>query len=238
MRTLALGDPHGGHRAMIQCFKRANFDYKKDRLIVLGDVCDGWSQTVECIEELLKVKNLIYIIGNHDTWLRSYLKFGETPRIWTSQGGQATIDSYMRLQDDMRLKVMKRHLKFFEKGVYYFVDEDNRLYVHGGYNWHNPIEYTSNYDMTWDRHMWETVGYWCKVRKSNDLLIKDYKEVFIGHTSTSHYDPTLKPVNFTNVWNLDQGGGFEGVLTLMDVSTKEFWQSDLVKTLYPDEKGR
>ena len=68
-RTLAIGDIHGGYRAMMQCFERAEFDYKKDRLICLGDVADGWSEVVGCIEELHKIKNLVYIIGNHDLWL-------------------------------------------------------------------------------------------------------------------------------------------------------------------------
>ena len=26
----------------MQCFERSKFDYKKDRLIVMGDVCDGY----------------------------------------------------------------------------------------------------------------------------------------------------------------------------------------------------
>jgi len=237
-RTLAIGDIHGGYRAMMQCLERSKFNYKKDRLIALGDGADGWSEVVECIEELHKIKNLVYIIGNHDLWLMRWLEYGDTPRIWTSQGGQASIDSYHRLPDDTRLKVMKRHLKFFNKGVYYFVDEQNRLFVHGGFNWHKPIEEQLPYDLTWDRHLWETSGYWNKVKKNEDLFVKQYKEVFIGHTSTSWYNKTLMPVNFTNVWNLDQGGGFEGKLTLMDVESKEFWQSDIVKTLYPEEKGR
>ena len=236
-RTLAIGDIHGGYRAMMQCFERAKFDYKKDRLIVLGDVADGWSEVVECIEELHKIKNLVYIIGNHDLWLMRWLEYGDTPPIWTTQGGRASINSYTKQGKKMD-KTIQRHLEFFNKGVYYFIDEQNRLFVHGGFNWHFPVEKTNNYDLTWDRHLWETAGYWNKVKKNEGLFIKQYKEVFIGHTTTSWYDNTLKPVNFTNVWNLDQGGGWEGKLTIMDVESKEFWQSDIVKTLYPDEKGR
>jgi len=65
-----------------------------------------------------------------------------------------------------------------------------------------------------------------------------YDEVFIGHISTSHYDPTLKPVNACNVWNLDQGCGYEGKLTLMNIDTKEYVQSDKVSKLYLNIKGR
>jgi serine/threonine protein phosphatase 1 len=41
MRTFAIGDIHGAYKAMMQCFERSGFDYKKDHLIVMGDVCDG-----------------------------------------------------------------------------------------------------------------------------------------------------------------------------------------------------
>jgi len=35
VKTFAIGDIHGACRAMMQCFERARFDYKKDRLIVM-----------------------------------------------------------------------------------------------------------------------------------------------------------------------------------------------------------
>ena len=41
-----------------------------------------------------------------------------------------------------------------------------------------------------------------------------------------------------NVGNLDTGAAFTGKLSLMDINTKEFWQSDPVWKLYPGEKGR
>lgn len=45
-------------------------------------------------------------------------------------------------------------------------------------------------------------------------------------------------MNRCNVWNLDTGSGFSGKLTIMDIDTKEFWQSDFVRELYPNENGR
>lgn len=238
LKTFAIGDIHGGYRALKQCLERSKFNYKKDRLICLGDVADGWSEVYECIEELLKINNLVYIIGNHDSWLMEWLTFGATPHIWTSQGGQASIDSYMRLLDSQRLNIMKAHLDFLNKGVYYFIDEKNRAYVHGGFDWHYPIEETNNYDLTWDRHMWITANMWHNNKNDKDRKMGTYDEIFIGHTSTSYYDKELKPMRACNVWNLDQGGGFEGKLTIMDVDTKEYFQSDVVKTLYPEDKGR
>ena len=68
MRTFAMGDPHGGHKAMLQCFERAGFNKEEDELIVLGDVADGWLETKACFDELLTCKHLIYVLGNHDQW--------------------------------------------------------------------------------------------------------------------------------------------------------------------------
>jgi serine/threonine protein phosphatase 1 len=42
----------------------------------------------------------------------------------------------------------------------------------------------------------------------------------------------------SNVWNIDTGAGFWGKLSALDIDTKEFWQSEPVKDLYPGEKGR
>ena len=50
MRPLAIGDIHGAYKAMMQCFERSKFDYKKDRLIVMGDVCDGYPEVKQCID--------------------------------------------------------------------------------------------------------------------------------------------------------------------------------------------
>jgi serine/threonine protein phosphatase 1 len=41
-----------------------------------------------------------------------------------------------------------------------------------------------------------------------------------------------------NVWNIDTGAAFTGKLTIMDIDTRQFWQSDPVKNLYPGETGR
>ena len=94
MRTFVIGDIHGAYKALLQCFKRCSFDYDNDRLIALGDVCDGWPEVRQSIDELLKVKNLIYIVGNHDLWALSWGLQGTKEDIWLGQGGKNTIVSY------------------------------------------------------------------------------------------------------------------------------------------------
>ena len=235
-KRFVIGDIHGAHKALLQCLERSGFDYEKDQLISLGDVADGWSQIPEVFEELRKVKDLIYVMGNHDDWLRQWLKFGAIDSNWLKNGGQTSIDAYEVYRP---YDIRHVHEKFLDKSVFYY-EMDNMLFVHGGYDWHIPIHENYAHDIMWDRHMWVTAFYWqLQHNKGNPLIkIEDYDTVFIGHTTTSHYDKTLKPVQLSNIWNLDQGAGHDGKLTIMNVDTKEYWQSDNVKELYPDEKGR
>ena len=88
----------------------------------------------------------------------------------------------------------------------------------------------------WDRDLWQTAMSGHNSQKLPKLL-KPHEEIFIGHTSTMYWKKD-KPMHKCNVWNLDTGGGYAGKLTIMDVDTKEYWQSDNLKKLYKDEKGR
>jgi predicted phosphodiesterase len=226
MKTFVIGDIHGGHKALVQCLERSKFDYDKDELICLGDVCDGWQETPECIDELKKIKNLIYILGNHDKWLMDYFTNGSTPIIWVEQGGQATLDAYIKNPE----KIIE-HRDFFNKASYYMHDEDVGLFVHGGILKNIPLNEHYLGDFMWDR----SLAHRC-------FSSKDYKgdnrfkEIFIGHTTTSFHSDV--PIHVGNVWLLDQGAGYEGKLSILNVKTKEFWQSDKVSDLYPDFRGR
>lgn len=240
-RRFVVGDIHGAYRALKQVLELSNFNYKEDMLICLGDVADGWSEVPECFEELLKIKKLVYIMGNHDNWLYEWFTSGDSPYIWLSQGGRATMNAYLRHYMTLNHKISLRHKKFLSKAVFYY-ELDEMLFVHGGFAWKYPIENQLPVDLMWDRHMFEVAFMTHKFNtthpdKAQDI-VGSYKEVFIGHTTTSRIDDSLKPVHFSNVWNLDQGAGYEGKLTLMDIDTKKYWQSDRVKNLYPEEKGR
>lgn len=228
MKTFVLGDCHGALRALKQVLERSKFDYDNDRLICLGDTADGWTETAECFELLFKIKNLVYVMGNHDFWCKEYLIKGKQPDIWTRQGGQNTIASYLK-----NPKLMKKHGEFLKKVPYYFIDEKNRVFVHGGVSQTGlPIEETDKMFLSWDRELWDN--------RHNLKKIKEFKEVYVGHTSIwgfSHF-----PLHIKNVTFMDTGAGWEGKLSLMNIDEesnfREFWQSDKVSDLYPEVGGR
>ena len=247
MKEFVIGDIHGGYLGLKQVLERANFDYDNDKLIALGDVCDGWPDTAECIEELLKIKNLVYCLGNHDEWARRYLNpnFGEESVLekmrrehgytsWYHQGGAATAESYKKHPG-----LLEKHVDFLFQGKLYYLDEKNRLFLHAGFDWDHPIDEQAESTYYWDREMISMV--FNPQHETPDL--SKYSEIYIGHTPTLglHYDPEWvlgKPLNRINLWAMDTGATYMGKLSMMEINTKELFQSDPMFTLYPKHKGR
>jgi serine/threonine protein phosphatase 1 len=233
-----MGDIHGAHKALIQCLDRSGFNKEEDTLIQLGDIADGWSQVPECVEELLSIKNIISLRGNHDVWCWNWFNIGVMPIMWTEQGGQATIDSYV----SSGLIADKTHRDFWNNQIDYFIDSENNLFVHAGFdltygfNWSKAasVGIPNATELHWNRDLAEF-----NIQSSGKRAISflaEFKQIFIGHTA--HNTTSFNGKGKYNIWNLDTGAGWHGKLTIMDVNTKEYWQSDKVKTLYPNERGR
>lgn len=231
MKTFVIGDIHGGYKALLQCLERSKFDKEKDTLISLGDICDGWPQVREVFDELLTLKNLIFVIGNHDYWTLCWMNSGETPDIWTSQGGQNTLKSYGESTEN----VPSEHRTLLRTGNVAYLDEQNRLFVHGGIDPNKTLAKQDFQEVMWDRDLLKNA--WHKDNQKPNYKYGGFPEIYVGHTSLTFFNKTV-PTKFCNVWGMDTGGGWEGKLSIMDIDTKEFWQSDLVEKLYPGERPR
>lgn len=244
-RTFVMGDIHGAHKALQQCLERSGFDPQKDTLIQLGDVCDGYSYVKECVDILLGIPNLIALRGNHDAWFLKWMQTGSHPDNWL-QGGMGVVRSYkpevtQAWSGGLRgtftiLDIPESHRKFFMEQKLYYKDDQNRLFVHAGFNRHELVDNQPENVLCWDRDLWAAAMTF-KETKYKFKMAGGYKEVFIGHTATVIWS-TDKPMQAANIWNVDTGAGWNGKLTIMDVDTHEYWQSDLVSELYPGEKGR
>lgn len=238
-RTLVFGDIHGGLRALQQLFERAAI-ITEDILIFLGDYVDGWSEsaaTIQFLIELNQKQECVFIKGNHDAWCEDFLRSNESIDKWLFNGGKSTVESY----DNPNINKLE-HLNFFEKMKNYHVDDSNRLFIHAGFSsMHGPSNevYSTNY--SWDRTLWETAVAMDKhLKKNSELYPKRlllFNEIYIGHTPTINYK-IQTPMHKANVWNIDTGAAFTGKLSCLDIATKEFWQSDALQALYPNERGR
>lgn len=240
MRTLVIGDIHSGLKALEQVLQKASVS-TQDHLIFLGDYVDGWSDAAETINFLIDLNathNCTFIRGNHDELCVDWLKNGEDNPTWFMHGGEATIASYKKLDNAS----VKNHIQFFDDLKNYYLDEQNRLFLHAGFTNLKGVEYEYfNKSFYWDRTLWELA------LSVNPNLSKDhihypqrllrYKEIYIGHTPVTRIGKTI-PQQGASVWNIDTGAAFKGPLSLIDIDTKEVWQSDPVHTFYPNERGR
>lgn len=240
MKTLVIGDIHGGLKALVQLLERAVIT-TNDKLIFIGDYVDGWSDSAKLVTFLIQLsekQDCLFIKGNHDIWCEAWLKTGIANNIWLQHGGQNTLESYSTIDEEWKQK----HIAFFESMPFYHISENNDLFIHAGFtSMHGPAKefHQSNYN--WDRTLWEmAVAMDNRIKKDSVSFPKRlalFNEIYIGHTPTLTYTcPT--PMHACNVWNVDTGAAFSGKLTGLDIDTKEFWQSDCVKDLYPGETGR
>lgn len=261
MRRFTVGDVHGNHKALKQVLEKSGFDKENDQLITLGDIVDGWHEVYECVEELLTIKNRIDIHGNHDNWFLEWLKSGSHPDGWR-QGGEGTLKSYTKnlgygyseklsgfISGMHPMDIPETHRDFFYNQIPYYRDGVDNIFVHGGFNRHFLIEEQPAYILWWDRDLlyaaMATSG--VNVEPCKDRILKFHDKsinrIFVGHTATTYWKgKDNKPINtpiFTDrIIDIDTGAGWYDKLTIMNVDTLEYWQSDMASDLYPGMKGR
>ncbi|MEX0275812.1 MAG: serine/threonine protein phosphatase, partial [Flavobacteriaceae bacterium] len=182
--------------------------------------------------------NCIFIRGNHDQLAHDWLRTNEENKTWLLHGGLATKASYEKKDGAFR----ERHMDFFEGLRNYYLDMENRLFLHAGFTNMHGVEHEYFPKMFyWDRTLWEMALSLDPKMSPGDTYypkrLKNYREIYIGHTPVTRIGKTV-PHKAANVWNIDTGAAFKGPLSVVDVDTKEVWQSDPVHTFYPDERGR
>ncbi|MEA1896692.1 MAG: metallophosphoesterase [Bacteroidota bacterium] len=221
MRTFVIGDIHGSYKAMMQCFERADFDAQVDRLICLGDVCDRGTEIRKVFDVLCSISKLEYILGNHDYWALEWIKSGKIHDAWIFQGGRATIKDYPDGMPDS-------HKILLDNAHNYFLDKQ-RLFVHGGILTHIPLENQDQDVFLWDRSLVQEA----MKRVSNHTIspITKFEEIYVGHTPTINFNSKL-PIPACEVWLMDTGAGWGGPLSMMNIDTKEIFQSEDTRMLY------
>jgi serine/threonine protein phosphatase 1 len=213
----------------------------QDQLIFLGDYVDGWSETPELLSYLIQLKeerDCIFIRGNHDDLVLGWFKTGNSNPKWLQHGGDSTMKAYETVNPTLK----NLHQRFLENLTNYHIDSKNRLFLHAGFaNMHGPASEFHANTVYWDRTLWEMVLAMDTSLTPSDHIYPDrlklFNEIYIGHTPTTRIGET-KPMNLANLWNIDTGAAFKGPISLVDIESKEVWQSDPVHELYPQETGR
>jgi hypothetical protein len=136
MKILVLGDIHG--RSIWRDIILKEND--ADKIIFLGDYVSTNNPYITSevqISELTKIltykdinkDKVILLRGNHDMCFLNYLRTGQQNLLW-NHGGRETYESYYNNCDGDIEKFPVEHLLFFKNQFNYYVDEDNRCFVH------------------------------------------------------------------------------------------------------------
>ena len=220
-RATLTTDTRGAYRLNISEFSSTQLDINKKTTTQINNGQRVWCLSVPMTNFMVRRNGKSFFTGN--SWLKEWLKEGKEPRIWTMQGGQNTILSYMKNPE-----LKGKHLDFLKKTPFHYLDKQNRLFVHGGIDLTLPLEKQDKMFMMWDRHLVNEYLY--------DIIPENkYKEIYLGHTSI--YKWSEVPVIHGDIIYMDTGGGWEGVLSMMNINTKEIFQSDKVTSLYPEVTG-
>lgn len=210
-------DIHGRHTALKQVLKRSRFDLESDLLIFGGDIVDRGEQPFECIHELNKIKNKILIAGNHDINFFDYISIG-----YDSFQGHNGVEITKKLWKQTNDQTKAEVLNFLNSQIPYYIDAKNNIFTHAGFDWERPVAEQLDHVFAWDRELVQEA-----MRSSKKLKTADkFRMVFLGHTPTIIWDKS-EPILKGGVFNCDTGAGFSsGKLTIVNVDTLQFFQSD------------
>lgn len=117
----SMSDLHGCYDLYIKMLEKIKFS-DEDALYILGDITDRGKDGIKILGDMMKRKNVIPILGNHDyTALRMFKMIYNKEEsdslnsgyiMWKLVGGSPTNDAFMKLAEAERLEIINYISKF------------------------------------------------------------------------------------------------------------------------------
>lgn len=201
-RTFAVGDIHGCLDKLNLLMDMIDIDPKRDTLVFMGDFIDRGTQSKEVVDYLIDLarrqRRVIFLKGNHERMLQRYLS-GTSMFHFLVNGGQATIDSYLKNQSNAKDSLIPTaHRDFFDNLRLYY-ETEQYIFVHAGLKPNVPLEEQSEWDMLWIR---------------DEFIYSEFdfgKRVIFGHT------PFREPLILDNKIGIDTGAVYGNRLTCVEL---------------------
>lgn len=201
-RTFAVGDIHGCLDKLTCLMDMIDIDQKIDTLVFMGDYIDRGTRSKEVVDYLIDLarrqRRVIFLKGNHERMLQRYLS-GTSMFHFLVNGGQATLDSYLKNQSHAEDRLIPTtHRDFFDNLRLYY-ETEQYIFVHAGLKPNVPLEEQSEWDMLWIR---------------DEFIYSDFdfgKRVIFGHT------PFREPLILDNKIGIDTGAVYGNRLTCVEL---------------------
>ena len=172
-----MSDPHGEYKLFVALMRKIKLT-NKDHLYICGDVIEKGDRSVKLLKTLLSLKNVHLIRGNHEDafiqYYHSLMEEGEDYDLVLS-GLRKYIQGDGELLDWEMVDALE--------SLPYYIETDSFICVHAGLTLDSegrvpPMTEVRREDMLYNRHF-----------KNPEVLPRDSKCVFYGHTSTTGIDP-------------------------------------------------
>lgn len=146
MATYVMSDLHGCKSEFDQMLEKISFS-PSDTMWIVGDICDRGTHSMELLLQIISMKNIHCIIGNHDEWLKKFsreliiMKKGLYDRcdqredyiLWRrANSGDDTIEQFLALSYTKCMDI----LNYCKKAPYYqYLKLNGKQYllVHAGF---------------------------------------------------------------------------------------------------------
>ena len=202
-----IPDIHGCAKTLRALIEEMIQPSKHDWLYFLGDYIDRGPDTFKVIEYLIDLKkkgsNLIFLKGNHEELLENYLA-GIDRSNFLLNGGQQTLESYLKENQQSTVAIPEKHLDFYNSLDYYH-ETEKYIFVHAGLKDKIPLASQNVSDLLW-------------IRKNFIKSKYDFgKQVVFGHT------PFRQPLVLPNKIGIDTGAGYGKKLTCVKLPDLLFY---------------
>lgn len=206
-KDYVVGDIHGSFRQLMQILLKMDFDFKKDRLFSVGDLCDRGPHSDEVLK-WMDYKWFIPVIGNHETLVLGYAQKLINFDILIKVGA----DWWFEMEEDKQ----ERIIDYFEKlpiALEIETDYGKVGVVHATCPTNSWEDFKLGLSGE-EGYKYANKAIWTYAKEENKRKIADIDYVVVGHTTQNEH------LQWENVFLIDTGATFHtGYFTLLDLQT-------------------
>lgn len=206
-KDYVVGDIHGNFRQLMQILLKMDFDFQKDRLFSVGDLCDRGQYSHEILK-WMEHKWFIPVIGNHETLVLGYAQNIVGFDIMIKVGAQWWFE--MEENDQ-------------EKIINYFENLPIAIEIETDYGTIGIVHATCPTD-SWEDfksglsseegYKYANKAIWTYAKEENKRKILDIDYVIVGHTTQNEC------LKWENIYLIDTGATYHtGYFTILDLQT-------------------
>ena len=112
----AVGDVHGFYQTMMELCNQMDLR-EGDWVVFLGDLVDRGPNAFGVVHHVMTADRVVSVKGNHEDMMVQQFTMGKMQRpdldvmLWMRNGGNTTVESYMRAHHPAKVNWMKRPLR-------------------------------------------------------------------------------------------------------------------------------